>query len=98
MQRLSESGCSRIGLWLDDGAEYPVWALAGHEAGGGVVEIEHVSVKNESAGLGSRGGRSFDPCAILLIAIEPEIPATLALNGVVYSLQFRGPPVSLFLR
>jgi hypothetical protein len=104
MARFKESGCTNLGLWID-GVEYPVWVLAGQEAGRSEVRIEHVYVKNASlrSPLASEVA-AFDPCAILLIVAHPmfvatpTFPAALPYKGSVYRLKFRQHPVALFLR
>jgi Dolichyl-phosphate-mannose-protein mannosyltransferase len=96
MQKVQEVGCSRLGLWVDDVPEYPLWVLAGQKES--ATRIEHTYVYNESASSFSVAAASFDPCAMLLIMAHPSIPATLPFRGSVYTLRLRVPPVSLFLR
>jgi hypothetical protein len=100
LRQINEAGCSNIGLWIEvDAAEYPMWVLAGHEAGAGRVHIEHIYVKNASvrAPLSSELD-TFDPCAILLVASHPSIPTTFPFKGRSYNITLKAPPVNLFTR
>ena len=98
MRKLRDLGCSKIGLWLPEQPEYPIWVLAGQEGGGTRGRIEHIGVSNESARSLSQVGDAFDPCAIFLISAGPSIPGAYPFKGSVYRLHLRAPPVSLFVR
>lgn len=65
VEQLIERRCWRIGLRTRDGSfEYPLWAMMRSEAPH--LRIQHVRVKNRSAGL-KQNHPAFRPCAVMRI-------------------------------
>jgi 4-amino-4-deoxy-L-arabinose transferase-like glycosyltransferase len=61
VRSLKASGCRDVGLLIGmDSWEYPFWALYGIQ-GGDMPRIEHVEVRNKSAGIDS-----FVPCGVFV--------------------------------
>jgi hypothetical protein len=76
--------------------EYPVWVLTERE--GIRARIKHILVRNETvAARATSVSDAFDPCAILVMGSHPQSGA-LNMNGTLYRLELRAPPVSLYLR
>ena len=98
VQRVRDARCSRVGLWIAENPEYPLWVLLTPDGGAARPRIDHLWVHNESRRLPSPLGDPSDPCAILVTFELSGTPETLSYRGFQYGLNFRSPPVSLFLR
>jgi dolichyl-phosphate-mannose-protein mannosyltransferase len=98
VQRVRDARCSHVGLWIGENPEYPLWILLTQEPGAARPRLDHLDVHNESRRLPSPLRDSSDPCAIVVTFELSGDPRMVTYRGSEYGLNFRAPPVSLFLR
>jgi hypothetical protein len=97
VERVREARCTYVGLWTGESPEYLLWVLT-QTPQAARIRLDHVDVQNESGRLRSRLGDAVDPCAIVVTFDLPDKPETVDHRTSRYRLNFRSPPVSLFLR
>jgi hypothetical protein len=95
---LAAAGCARVGLWTEYEPEYQLWVLGSRRGRIAPPRIEHLGVTNESARAPFPEPVPFDPCALLVITPNPDVPASVTFNDSVYDRTLRTPPVNILVR
>jgi hypothetical protein len=88
-------GCASVGLILgEDDWEYPLWVLL--HGISPAIRIEHVNVRNASAGSAAAdpGYASFRPCALIVISENP--PPTISVSGTAYFPEWQSRTVNVY--
>ncbi len=93
---IETTGCSDVGLWRFDAAEYPVWSLLG-AALLDQPDIEHVGVINDTASLArEQPYADFAPCVVLSLNQFSGNAPSATIDGRDYVRVWESPSASVY--